>query len=175
MITEATAVARLNAINEQDPEFPYVYNQELKQLMKYEVSDDEDLKDNDSDTEIDPLPPIDLNDLDFWDNKKLAKNEKALQDFADAMNHMLLTKIIKIPEGRGKLDLSKRDLSFANMKEMDQKVKAVQQMKDRKNKPEKFVPIIPKTPIRDKIKVFQENSEVWTAKDVENLKAQQAR
>ena len=45
--------------------------------MKYEVSDDEDL-DNDSDIELSPLPPIDLNDLDFWDNRKLAKNEKAL-------------------------------------------------------------------------------------------------
>lgn len=37
------------------------------------------------------------------------------------------------------------------------------------------MPIIPKTPIRDKIKAFQENSEVWTARDVENLKAQQRR
>lgn len=77
LITEANAVARLNAINEQDPTFPYVYNQELKQLMKYEVSEDEDIN-HESDIEIEPLPPIDLNDLDFWDNQKLAKDEKAL-------------------------------------------------------------------------------------------------
>jgi hypothetical protein len=142
--------------------------------MKYEVSDDEDL-DNDSEFSLEPLPPIDVNDLDFWENTKLAKNEKALQDFADAMNHMLTKKLIKIPEGRGKIDLSKRDLSFANMKEMDQKVKAVQEMKDRKDKPEKFVPIIPKVPLRDKIKEYQLNSEVWTARDVQGLKDMQAR
>ena len=39
--------------------------------MKYEVSDDEDL-DNDSEFSLEPLPPIDVNDLDFWENTKLA-------------------------------------------------------------------------------------------------------
>ena len=70
------------------------------------------------------------------------------------MNHSLFTKLIKIPEGRGKVDLTKRDLSLANMKENDQKEKAVQEMKDRKDHPEKFVPVIPKVPLRDKIKEY---------------------